>query len=231
MRLVRSLLAPLFLFASASLLASDKPGPDLARGLQLSATGHEIRVSGANAGGTVVLVGIAREPLAGAARVESWVRTLTDDDGDGSVVLEIGREVPVKSAWSAIDLASGNAGVAVAEGLALEIVRPGVAGFELDPTTQAPVIRLDRKTIQFLLVRPGVGAWALKAYDGGAGDLGNSEEGIPDGWLRVDPRQFTPLRADFGEFPGLSAQDWIGAIDERRLTIFLLRGADAPVGN
>lgn len=231
MKLVHSLFGPICLLAATSLLADDKPGQDLARTLQLSASGHQIQVSGATAGNTVVLMGIAREPLAGATSVESWVRALADDDGDGIATLDLKREVPLKSAWGAIEIASGNAGVAVAEGFPLEIVRPGPAGFELDPVEQVPLIRLDRSTLQFLLVRPGVGAWALKAYDGGSGDLGNLEDGVPDGLLRVDPRQFEPLKAEFGEFPGLSARDWIGAIDDRKLTILLLRGADAPVGN
>ncbi len=231
MKFVRFTLGPLCLLASTSLLATDKPSPDLARTLQLTTSGQEIRVSGAGAGGSVVLIGIARRPLAGAASVESWVQTLADDDEDGIATLDLGREVPLKSAWGAIDLATGNAGVAVAEGFPLEIIRPGVAGFELDAVSQRPLIRLERSTAQFLLVRPGFGAWALKAYDGGSGDMGNLEDGVPDGALRVDPTAFEPLQPEFGEFPGLSARDWIGAIDERQLTIFILRGADAPVGN
>lgn len=231
MNTVRQLFAIACSLSSTTVLAAGAPSPDLVRGLQVSAIGQEIQISAATAGGTVVLVGIAREPLPGAARVESWVQVLSDDDGDGQVVLDLGRDVPLKSAWGAVDLATGISGVAIVEGLPVDVVRPGAAGFELDPLSGAPVIRLDRATVNFVLVRPGVGAWSQRGYDGGFGDVGNLTEGAPDGLLRVDPRTFTPLLPEFGEFPGLSAQDWIGAIDERRLTIFLLRGADAPGGN
>ena len=188
MRSVGWTTATSFLLATTCLQAASQPSPDLARTLQLTTAGQEVQIAGVSAGGTMVLLGIAREPLAGAASVESWVRTLTDDDGDGLVALDIERAVPLKSAWGAIDLATGNAGVTVAAGFPLDVVRPGAAGFEFDPVAQTPLLRLDRETVHFLLVRPGVGAWAMKAYDGGRGDTGNLEEGIPDGTLRVDPR-------------------------------------------
>ncbi len=228
MKSVRQIAAIAWFLASTTLLTAETPSPDLVRGLEVSASGHEIQISGATARGTVVLVGIAREALPGAARVESWVQALADDDGDGQVLLDLERDVPLKSAWGAVDLATGTSGVAIVESFPLDVVLPGPAGFELDPISGAPLIRLDRAMVNFVLVRPGVGAWALKAYDGGYGDVGNLIDGAPDGLLRVDPRIFAPLRPEFGDFPGLSAQDWIGAMDERRLTIFLLRGADAP---
>lgn len=220
--------AATWLLTSAPLLAGEATPGDLIRGLRVSASGHEVRVAGVSPGGAVVLMGVAREPLPGAAQVESWLLQLPDDDRDGQVTLELTRAVPFKSAWLAIDLATGQSGGAAGEEFPLDTVLPGPAGFSFDRSLNVPLIRLDRATVHFALIRPGIGAWAAKAYDGGDADIGNPSQGVPDGVLQVDPRAFLPLKDGLGRFPGLGSADRIGAIDEKSLTLFMLRGADAP---
>jgi hypothetical protein len=167
MRSVRQAAAIACFLASTLPIAAEAPPADSVAALDISTIGHEIRIQGNSAGGMVVVVGVAREPLPGATRVESWVLALPDDDLDSEVVLDLERAVPLKSAWGAVDLATGSSGTAVGEGFPLDVVRPGPSGFELDPISGAPLIRLARATVHFVLVRPGIGAWSLRAYDGG----------------------------------------------------------------
>jgi hypothetical protein len=213
------------------LLAGEASSTHLTRSLQVVAEGAEVRVSGFTSQGTVALIGVAREPLAGAASVEAWVETLQDADGDGAVVLDLERTVPLKSAWGAVELATGESNVTVADGFPLTVVRPGTSGYEIDSQSGVALFRIASERLRILLVRPGAGAWSLKAYDAGVGDTGNLPDGIPDGWIRIDPTDLEPLRPEYGDLPGLERGDLIAAIDEKLLTIYLLRGADAPTGN
>jgi len=85
--------------------------------------------------------------------------------------------VPLRSIWFAVDLATGETGVATPPDFPLlEMDLPGEA-------IPAALNRLElrRRFAYLLLVRPGVGAWQLRVGDGGESD----EDGEPDGTLRA----------------------------------------------
>lgn len=144
--------------------------------------GSQVVVSGVTAGGQVVLFSVAQE-------VDDYVPTfrrrdalLTDDDRDGSVVLDLGAEVPWRSIWVAVELGTGGAVVAtppeyplretgLADQGAGPAVRWGAAG-------AGQTVEVDRSWVEGLLVQPGLGAWHFTAGDGGQGDTDGAADGV-----------------------------------------------------
>ncbi|MES1244511.1 MAG: hypothetical protein ABUT39_23095 [Acidobacteriota bacterium] len=166
--------------------------------------------SGLTPGGRMVWFGVAREIERRAARIVPRIGQAADGDRDGKVRLDLGQDVPPRSIWFAVDLETGEAGVAAPEGFPLlETELPGRA-------IPAALNRLDldRRLVYLLLVRPGVGAWTLRAGDGGASD----EDGEPDGTLRAVLSRFEGLGPSPTSAPGrLSPRDLLLVIDPDRM--------------
>ncbi|HWM91947.1 MAG TPA: hypothetical protein VN493_14370 [Thermoanaerobaculia bacterium] len=113
--------------------------------------------------GQVVWFSVAREISRQSTTIVPRHETRMDDDGDGTVRLELGQEVPLRSIWFAVDLATGETAVATPEGFPLlNMDLPGRA-------IPAALNRLDleRRSAYLLLVRPGVGAWQLRSATAG----------------------------------------------------------------
>lgn len=127
--------------------------------------------------GRVVWFSVAREISRQSATVVPRIEQVADDDGDGAVRLDLGKEVPLRSVWFAVDLETGESGVAAPEGFPL--LEGDLAGRAIPAALNR--LELDRGLVYLVLVRPGVGAWKLRAGDGGASD----EDGQPDGTLRA----------------------------------------------
>lgn len=160
--------------------------------------------------GRVVWFSIARVVEQRSAAIVPRIELVTEDDGDGKVRYDLPDGVPVRSIWFAVDLATGEAGVAAPEEFGLEegqisarAVSASFGRFELD-----------RGFVYLVLVRPGVGAWRLRAGDGGAYD----EDGEPDGTLRAP---FAGLEG-IGDDPlppplSLAPRDLLLVIDPNRM--------------
>ncbi len=160
--------------------------------------------------GQAVWFSVAREISRQSTNIVPRHAVEVDDDGDGSVRLELGQEVPLRSIWFAVDLATGETGVAVPEGFPLlEMELPGNA-------IPAALNRLDleRRFVYLLLVRPGVGAWQLRVGDGGASD----EDGEPDGAVRAALSSLTPVQEGGPPPPErFSPRDVLLVIDPERM--------------
>lgn len=144
---------------------------------ELSFEADAVLARGVTPKGTVVWFSVAREISRQSATVVPRMEQKADEDGDGVVRLEPGRDVPLRSIWFAVDLETGEAAVAAPEGFPLQ--EGDLAGKAIP----AALNRLDLQSgfVYLVLVRPGVGAWRLRAGDGGASD----EDGEPDGTLRA----------------------------------------------
>jgi hypothetical protein len=128
----------------------------------------------------------------------------------GSVRLELGQEVPLRSIWFAVDLATGETGVATPPDFPLlEMDLPGGA-------IPAALNRLELRNrfAYLLLVRPGVGAWQLRVGDGGDSD----EDGEPDGILRAALSSLAPIEEGGPPPPErFSPKDVLLIIDPERM--------------
>lgn len=169
-----------------------------------------VTASGITPKGRVVWFSVAREISQRAATVVPRILLATDDDGDGKVRLELAKDVPLQSIWFAVDLETGQAAVTAPEGFDLQ---------EADfPARAIPAalngLDLDRRFLYAVLIRPGAGAWMLRAGDGGASD----DDGEPDGTLRARLASFRGI----GETPlspptRITARDLLLVIDPNRM--------------
>jgi hypothetical protein len=82
-----------------------------------------VAVAGITPKGQAVLFGVAREIAADdVATLVRRSQVLSDDDGDGTVSLDLGEEVPFRSLWVEVDLATGQVTAATPEGYPLRLV-------------------------------------------------------------------------------------------------------------
>lgn len=199
---MRSLVAACLLLLAAPLAAVNPP--------EITFEPEAVVARGISPKGQVVWFGVAREIARQSTTIVPLHEIGTDDDGDGAVRLELGREVPLRSIWFAVDLATGETALATP---------PGFPRLEADLPGEAIPAALNRLALQrrfayLLLVRPGEGAWQLRVGDGGESD----EDGEPDGTLRAALSSLTPV-AEGGPPPPehFSPQDVLLIIDPERM--------------
>ncbi len=138
---------------------------------------HErVLIDGVAEEGRVLLHGLTRERVENSfMRLDTFEAELSDDDGDGSVEYDVGRELPWRSLWVAVELESGRVATA-SPNEPLRELSPGKARTPSDDR-----IAVDSIWFDLLVVRPSGGAWKRRIDEGGSGD----DDGSPDGTARV----------------------------------------------
>jgi hypothetical protein len=199
-----SCLLALFILAAAPLAAQPA----------ISFEPAAVVASGISPGGQVAWFGVARESEDHAAKIVRRETVAADDDRDGAVRLDLGREVPRASIWVAVDLATGKAAIATPEGFPLR--RIGLPGPGAVPGGTGPDrLELNRGYLELLVVRPGIGVWGATVGDGGEMD----DDGAYDGRVSV---ALAHLRAD-GTSPAapqsLGPGDLLVAIDPNEMEV------------
>ena len=188
---------------------------------------RSITVSGLSSKGQAVGFVIAREIAEDdVATVVRRAQVLTDDDGDGKVGWSLDRDVPQRSIWVVVDLATGGVAAAAPEGYPLRRIDwRGVGLVRGNP--RADRVEDARSFAEVLLVRPGQGAWRLTVGDGS--DL--DDDGKPDGRLAAALDRLEP-------FPGTSApppdrfdpRDVVVLIDPNRMELTVVQAGNPQAG-
>jgi hypothetical protein len=129
-----------------------------------------VAVSGLTPGGKVVWFGVAREISERTATIVRRTRVLTDEDSDGVVRLELGRDVPFQSIWVAVDLTTGAATLETPEGYPLRNVELPPQSLGRGESGEADWVEDSRNYVEILFVRPPEGAWGVTVGDGGESD-------------------------------------------------------------
>jgi hypothetical protein len=180
----------------------------------ISFESNVVTISRVTPGGRVTWLGVSREqPEYYRTVVIRRDGILVDEDRDGTVVIELDEEIPERSLWIAVDVASGTSAAATVDPLddlplIVSLATPG------KPGTGLVELLADRHDfLEVLLVRPSVGAWRASAGDGGASD----DDGTPNGRIRLRPGAMKAL----GEAPELDGParpgDVIAYVDVRTL--------------
>jgi hypothetical protein len=150
--------------------------------LSVAMEGAAVVVSGLAPGGQVALLGAQRTDLAYHGRTEARRSLERDADQDGVVRLELEKAVPWKSLWLAVALATGEWAAAVPEGFPRTQFPVAAAQVTAEPGGTSERLHLADRRVEVLHLRPGVGAWAGSAVEGGRGDADEQS----DGELEVD---------------------------------------------
>lgn len=150
-------------------------------------------VSGVTAKGQVVLLGVTRVigeddfPV-----VRRHLEVLTDDDGDGIIRYPMEQGIPVRSLWAVVDLTSGDSDTAAPQAFGTRRVNWRGRGL-LRRQDGRDAVEDQRTVVELLVVRPAVGAWALRVRDGDASDGDAQIDGRLEGILdRMQPLAASP---------------------------------------
>lgn len=176
---------------SAPLLAAQSPNDVVAK-LSVGFGPRSITVAGVTPGGTLIVFGVAREPLNTIPVTPAIVvraETLVDLDRDGIVSLEFPGAVPRLGMWAAVDLTSG---IHAAFSSPLYEPRRIAVDDELlrhDNAGQLKKLEWPFSELDVLVVRPGEGAWRFYASKSSAADENRGEKHT----LRVDLGNMTPI--------------------------------------
>lgn len=175
-----------------------------------------VKVFNLTPGGDVILFSCARSGRDGRTYNDAKPRLLHDDDGDGVVTLA--GDVPYVSVWIAVDYETGAVDVGAPEG-ASPWVRPISENFyRKDADEQILALEQELQRMSLLIVRPGKGAWSLRAREGDAGDRDNDSNGK----LLVAFEDAKPLEEGKEQAPKhLKAGDVVVAVDLGQYDVFV----------
>ena len=216
MKSLKSFLASFLLLSLSTAAPAQTEGP---KAPEISFQQRSVTVDGITAQGQVVWYSVAREvaedDVATLVR-RSGVRS--DEDGDGKVSWDLEGDVPLRSLWVAVDLATSRLAVAAPEGYPLRRVEWRGRGLGRDDARAADRVEDLRTYADVLLVRPGEGAWRLTAGDGSPQD----DEGAADGKLAVALDRMRPVEGIAGEAAPparFGVKDVVVLIDPNRMEL------------
>ena len=178
----------------------------------MSFANPNVIASQATAGGDVIFLAVGHgegTPTQHSAQVEQ----VTDTDQDGVVTFAPSVPVVEKSVWATVDLATGDFTVEAPGNLT-----PTAAAAPAGLTAGARFFQDNRQALHLLVVRPGVKAWGIRAFDGAEGDQGKAD----DGWVALGLNRLVPVvlgsRSD-AKFT-LQSGDVVIGIDPEFLTYY-----------
>src|SRR5215203_5283914 len=191
---------------------------------------RSVTVDGITAKGQVVWFSMAREVSEDdVATLVRRAEVQTDDDGDGRVVWDLDREVPLRSIWVAVDVATGRADAVSPAGYPLRKVSWRGRGLARDQVRSDRVEDV-RSYAEVLLVRPGEGAWRLTVGDGSEQD----DDGAPDGKIAAAldrMRPVTGLAIEAEPPKRFGPKDVVVLIDPNRMELTIVEaGASQEAG-
>lgn len=119
----------------------------------------------------VIVFGVGSEPLGYYSNVIRFER-VAEADRNGVAVYELERSIPLKSVWAAVDLRTGRFSVQSPPGF---LLRTFDVELGIGRHAGRPHILYRGGLAEVLCVRPGLGAWSVRAADGGRVDADGAE--------------------------------------------------------
>lgn len=184
----------------------------------IALSGNSVRVDGVTPGGQTILFSASLRSSDGVIVQSCIARSLWDDDRDGSSLYS-GRTIPLRSVWLAVDVETGRYTVATPTGFDLTPLPISSTAFRRDLDGIAGVYDLQELAAEVLVVRPGAGAWRLRAFEGGSGDADH----LRNGRMSLPVESTTPVPGTTASPPRhLRKGDIIAIIEPNRLELFVV---------
>jgi hypothetical protein len=189
--------------------------------MDVTFTGTAITVAPVPPGHRIVLFGAGHEPALFQLGTFCHSIVLTES-GAGSVTYEPEGGVAARSVWIAVDLDTAESSLSLPDAGPTLIDFAPETLLRSDPTKSLGAtgdrVTDSRSAVDYLLVRPGAGAWTLYVDDGGAAD----EDGINDGTYTFAVSAMTPLTGAPAP-TALADGDVLIGIDRMELEYFTTR--------
>ncbi len=183
---------------------------------------HVLAVSGLTPGGEVVVFGAGRYRSAWQIEHLRVLEVRVDDDGDGSVTVELDQTIPLQSVWWAVDATTGDLAVATREGYTADERAVPAGAFARGDRGEALLVVHDSPETTAVVVRPGVGLWTVRAGDGAL----NDSDGAPNGVTLIPVAAFRPRAGTVApDLDELVPGDVLVVVSTRRLAFWATRVA------
>jgi hypothetical protein len=167
--LFRTLAVCLF-FATAVFAAEAPP-------LSLNVDESALTIGNVTTGGDVVVLAVAIESTGGLLREISGAMRRNDDNDDGTVTIAMGRRIPLRAIFVAVDVESGRYVIASPAGYDPAILPFPTSFTRKDAEGLLGVFDIDRTSAQMLIVQKKGGAWRLVATEGSSADADRTNNG------------------------------------------------------
>jgi len=187
--------------------------------LGINIDAQSVTVSNVTPGGSVVLFSCSRVPRARSIAVRPDALVLRDDRHAGVVRATPAGGVPLRSVFIAVDETSGEYVVGGAPGFPLISNPISTDVLRKDANGEIASMFVDTPRLVLLLVRPGVGAWQLKSFDGGPLD----HDGAANGHQQLAFEDAQTLDGKDKAPKNLKADDVVVAIEPGHLDVSIVR--------
>jgi hypothetical protein len=139
---------------------------------------NTVSVTGVTPGADVYLFGMAREGMGYYNHIFPRELILHDSAKTGRVDYALGRSVPLRSIWFAVDLTSGLPVAGIPRGYAAALV--AIDGRHLKRDANGDIARLayPGALVEMILVRPGDGVWGATIGLHSASDEGSEDRDV-----------------------------------------------------
>jgi hypothetical protein len=209
------------LFVSASAFAAEGSAPSPA----IKFSGSRIQVTGVTPGGTVLIYGTAMLYENYGEVLHRYRQVVVDDAREGAVSWDIGRGIPPRGVWIAIDTSNGEIAVG-APGQAVAAARPQAQSLRARSGTITDTFSFTYPFADVIYVHPGHGAWSFHGIDGAPFDrdprAGVTAVGLEDAISLLPNGEAKP--AEF------AAGGTLVAIDLSNFHVFAMRIGAADLG-
>ena len=173
-------------------------------------------------GSRAILFAVGLEPKGYFSQIFRWSSAAEDADHDGSVTVDLGREVPPMTIWCIADSKTARYSIVTPGGVDIPLV-PLRSSFLRRSGGEVTDFAFDHAVIDLLYFEPGGGAWTCTDADGSA-----TERDGPNGLSTVSVDQFRPLPGASDRPRQLHPGGVLVAVDFVRMEVMAMRlDADA----
>jgi len=169
-------------------------------------------------GGEAVLFYVSRERRNWATHVDRRAQFFFDDDQDGKIEFDFGRDIPLHSVWCVVDYETGEIDVNVPEGFPLKEMSAPQGGLAEDGGGAIRELIDGWGYLEVLLVRPGVGFWRISVGDGADSD----DDEIRDGVSQVAFSNMQPVSESPQPPVYLATGDTLVVVNPRNLEFYFV---------
>ncbi len=168
---------------------------------------NQVIVDSITPGGRVACYGVAHDFQEAHPELLRWGREGVDDDGDGTVAIELPRSVPRLSIWVCADILADR--IAMASPSSESLTETPFSGSGTETKGALASFGVDGAHKDLFLFRPSDGAWLALAGDGGAAD----SDAVADGRVIASAETFRGIGAVRAAPASLHAGGTIVVID------------------
>ncbi len=192
--------------------------PNASAPASISFTAETVQIAPVTPGARVVLFAASLESSDGILVQSTGAKVFIDDDRDGIIVYRRSSGIPSRSLWIAVDMDTGQYGVGTPSDAPKTFLPFPASLLKRDVEGVLGLYDAEQLTAEMLVVRPGEGAWHLRALEGGNGDADRTHNGR----LSLASAEAIPVPGTSGSSPRkLKNRDVIAVIDPGRLEGFV----------